>query len=309
MSRVGDHSPLDSASAPKGQGGLRPWRDRVARWKGDIATALLLPTVDIDLMLAATIDGNHPFYRDPVLRFHSDARSLHPKLPVLRRFGWGVALQRIPLHAGSTSSTWRPRLAATSARRTTRGLAFQQIQPTSTSTVSSPRRSTVSVRARLPGFRSRRAVAHQRSALQRSPPRLPLVRRVAEGRARRLRELLRVRRAGLDRAHPRPCPAPEPGWCPRSSRAWSSTCGPTTPRCAGWRSRVPAPSRPCGASSKMGFNPAHVVWQPGRRTGRTEPAGLAGVAPDRPMLRHRNPSGSTFCYLEGAGARLPRAGP
>lgn len=61
----------------------------------DVRVMLEQPIVRIDLMLRATA-GNDPYYARLVRDFYRDARKPHPKLPLVGRFSWGVALCRLP---------------------------------------------------------------------------------------------------------------------------------------------------------------------------------------------------------------------
>jgi hypothetical protein len=61
----------------------------------DVRVMLEQPKVRIDLMYRETA-GNDPYYARLVRDFYRDARKPHPKLPVVGRFSWGVALCRLP---------------------------------------------------------------------------------------------------------------------------------------------------------------------------------------------------------------------
>jgi len=68
---------------------------RVRRIFGDIVAIRHMPVVSIRLAYEET-SRNDPFYRALVRNFFAETRRRHSKLPLVRRWSWGVALCPLP---------------------------------------------------------------------------------------------------------------------------------------------------------------------------------------------------------------------
>jgi hypothetical protein len=65
------------------------------RWSHDVIEVITAPRLKIDLMFAET-KGNHPFFENHIREVYREMRQPHPKLPLVPRFKYGVAAQRLP---------------------------------------------------------------------------------------------------------------------------------------------------------------------------------------------------------------------
>jgi len=91
MASVDEKTPEPKPTKGKGPRAL------IARLRSseDLREFAAQPTISLDLMLGAT-EGNDPFFARITREHYAAVRAPHPKLPVIRRGGWGVALCRLP---------------------------------------------------------------------------------------------------------------------------------------------------------------------------------------------------------------------